>query len=153
MGCETVVAEGGSVVSGGQRQRLALARALAPEPRILVRDEATSDLDSATEVLVSEHLTAAGVTSLVIAHRLSAIQNARPHPRDLGPAGRRHLSTRVSPPRSPTRCPSARVTTPMFTCARVAGWSAHIPEQKREARLIRPTAKYVGEGPWEGSAV
>ena len=37
--------------------------------------------------------------------------------------------------------------TPMFTCARVAGWSAHIMEQKREGRLIRPTAKYVGEGP------
>jgi len=39
--------------------------------------------------------------------------------------------------------------TSMFTCARVAGWSAHILEQKREARLIRPTAKYVGEGPRE----
>jgi citrate synthase len=37
--------------------------------------------------------------------------------------------------------------TPMFTCARVAGWSAHILEQKREARLIRPTAQYVGAGP------
>jgi citrate synthase len=41
----------------------------------------------------------------------------------------------------------ADLFTPMFTCARVAGWSAHILEQKREARLIRPTAKYVGESP------
>ena len=41
----------------------------------------------------------------------------------------------------------AELFTPMFTCARVAGWSAHILEQKREGRLVRPTAKYVGEGP------
>jgi citrate synthase len=47
----------------------------------------------------------------------------------------------------------ADLFTPMFTCARVAGWSAHILEQKREARLIRPTAKYVGEGPRPVDAV
>ncbi len=47
----------------------------------------------------------------------------------------------------------AELFTSMFTCARVAGWSAHILEQKREARLIRPTAKYVGPGPRPVDAV
>ena len=47
----------------------------------------------------------------------------------------------------------ADLFTPMFTCARVAGWSAHILEQKREARLVRPSAKYIGPAPRDADSV
>ncbi|MCG8462949.1 MAG: peptidase domain-containing ABC transporter, partial [Holophagales bacterium] len=76
MAYETRVAEGGSAISGGQKQRIALARALASKPAILLLDEATSHLDQKTEAIVDRHLGELRCTRIVIAHRLSTVQNA-----------------------------------------------------------------------------
>lgn len=73
---ETRVAEGGSGFSGGQIQRLVLARALVNRPAVLLLDEATSHLDSMTEAVVEENLNRLSCTRIVIAHRLSTIKNA-----------------------------------------------------------------------------
>lgn len=76
MGMHTYVAEGGSTFSGGQQQRILIARALAKKPRIIFFDEATSALDNETQMVVSESLERLKVSRVVIAHRLSTIVNA-----------------------------------------------------------------------------
>jgi ABC-type bacteriocin/lantibiotic exporter with double-glycine peptidase domain len=76
MGMNTVVSEGGGTFSGGQRQRLMVARALVNRPRIVFFDEATSAMDNETQRTVTESLDAMQATRIVIAHRLSTIINA-----------------------------------------------------------------------------
>jgi NHLM bacteriocin system ABC transporter ATP-binding protein len=76
MQMHTVVSEGGANISGGQRQRMLIARALVHKPRILLFDEATSALDNNTQAIVSQSLDRLQVTRVAIAHRLSTIQNA-----------------------------------------------------------------------------
>ena len=74
MGMHTVISEGGGGISGGQRQRLMIARAIAPKPKILMFDEATSALDNLTQKTVSDALEKLKCTRIVIAHRLSTIR-------------------------------------------------------------------------------
>ena len=75
MGMNTLLQEGGGTISGGQRQRLMIARAIAPKPRILIFDEATSALDNITQKKVSDALDKMKCTRIVIAHRLSTIRH------------------------------------------------------------------------------
>ena len=74
MGMNTMISEGQGGISGGQRQRLMIARAIAPKPRILMFDEATSALDNVTQKKVSDALDRMKCTRIVIAHRLSTIR-------------------------------------------------------------------------------
>lgn len=76
MEMHTVVSEGAGTFSGGQKQRLMIARAIVHKPRLLYMDEATSALDNRTQNIVSESLDKLQATRIVIAHRLSTIKNA-----------------------------------------------------------------------------
>ena len=70
----TLISEGQGGISGGQRHRLMIARAIAPKPRVLMFDEATSALDNITQKKVTESLDHLRCTRIVIAHRLSTIR-------------------------------------------------------------------------------
>lgn len=76
MGYETVVAEGGSAISGGQRQRPAVARARVRNPSILLLDEATSSLDVVTERAIEQRFSQLEWTQIIMAHRFSTIRHA-----------------------------------------------------------------------------
>lgn len=76
MGYQTRVGEQAQNLSGGQRQKLAIARALAGRPALLILDEATSQLDAMTERQLEENLRATGITRIVIAHRLTTVTDA-----------------------------------------------------------------------------
>jgi ABC-type bacteriocin/lantibiotic exporter with double-glycine peptidase domain len=76
MGMHTIITDGGSTFSGGQRQRLMIARAIVSRPKILLFDEATSALDNRTQALVTKSLDMLKATRIVVAHRLSTIINA-----------------------------------------------------------------------------
>jgi len=76
MGMHTIVSEGGGTFSGGQRQRLLIARALVNRPKIIFFDEATSALDNRAQAVVTQSMDRMDATRIVIAHRLSTIVNA-----------------------------------------------------------------------------
>jgi ABC-type bacteriocin/lantibiotic exporter with double-glycine peptidase domain len=75
MGMHTIISEGGGGISGGQRQRLIIARAICGGRKILIMDEATSALDNITQKHVADSLAALKGTRIVVAHRLSTVQN------------------------------------------------------------------------------
>ena len=75
MGMHTVISEGSGGISGGQKQRLMIARAIISKPQVLIFDEATSALDNITQSHVAKSISSFNSTRIVVAHRLSTIKN------------------------------------------------------------------------------
>ena len=76
LGLDTIAGEGGQNISGGQRQRLAIARALISKTEVIIFDEATSNLDQITEKKIYDNLRATNKTQIIITHRLASIRSA-----------------------------------------------------------------------------
>ena len=74
MGMHTMISEGNGGISGGQKQRLMIARAIVGNPSLMIMDEATSALDNVNQKIVTDSLDALKCTRIVIAHRLSTIR-------------------------------------------------------------------------------
>ena len=76
MQLETLLSESGGNISGGQVQRIAIARALITTPKVLIMDEATSALDTRSQHVITATIEALGITRISIAHRLATVQRA-----------------------------------------------------------------------------